>query len=81
MRGPLVLGPRCIAPAIVTALLLSQHRVLSRKTVRSRALCVGYDVRTWYATCSMALHSQCSKKRDPICTWTNGIAQHQLAGD
>ena len=42
--------------------LLSQHRVLSSKTVRPRApcgaRCIGHAVSTWSAVCSEAPHSQ-----------------------
>ena len=41
---------------------LSQHRVLSSKTVRPRApcgaRCIGHAVRTWSAVCSEAPHLQ-----------------------
>ena len=41
---------------------LSQHRVLSSKTVRPRApcgaRCIGHTVSTWSAVCSEAPHSQ-----------------------
>ena len=42
-------------------MLLSQHRVLSSKTVRPRAPCgahIGHPVSTWFAVCSEAPHSQ-----------------------
>ena len=42
--------------------LISQHRVLSSKTVRPRApcgaRCMGHAIRTWSAVCSAAPHSQ-----------------------
>ena len=60
---------------------LSQHRVSSSKTVRPRApcgaRCIGHAVRTWSAVCSEAPHSRFGERGDPICAWTNGIAQHQ----
>ena len=41
---------------------LSQHQVSSSKTVRPRApcgtRCIGHVVRTWFAVCSEATHSQ-----------------------
>ena len=47
---------------MLAVMLLSQHRVLSSKTVRSRApcdaRCIGYAVRTWSAVCLEAQHSQ-----------------------
>ena len=47
---------------MLAVLLLSQHRVLSSKTVRPRApcgaRCIGHAVSTWSAVCSEAPHSQ-----------------------
>ena len=47
---------------MLAVVLLSQHRVLSSKTVRPRApcgaRCIGYAVRTWFADCSKAPHTQ-----------------------
>ena len=47
---------------MLAVMLLSQHRVLSSKTVRPRApygaRCIGHAVRTWSAVCSEAPHSQ-----------------------
>ena len=47
---------------ILAVMLSSQHRVSSSKTVRPRApcgaRCIGYAVRTWFAVCSEAPHSQ-----------------------
>ena len=47
---------------MLAAVLLSQHRVLSSKTVRPRApcgaRCTGHAVSTWSAVCSEAPHSQ-----------------------
>ena len=47
---------------MLAVVLLSQHRVSSSKTVRSRApcgaRCIGHAVRTWSAVCSEAPHSQ-----------------------
>ena len=69
---------------MLAVMFLSQHRVSSSKTVRLRApcgaRCIGHAVRTWSAVCSKVPHSQSVKERDPICAWTNGIAQHQSAG-
>ena len=69
---------------MLAVMLLSQHRVLSSKTVRPcapcGARCIGRAVRTWSAVCSEAPHSQYGKEARPICAWTNGIAQHQSAG-
>ena len=47
---------------MLAVMLLSQHRALSSKTVRSRApcgaRCIGHAVSTWAAICSEAPHSQ-----------------------
>ena len=47
---------------MLAAVLLSQHRVSSSKTVRPRAPCgaryMGHAVSTWSAVCSEAPHSQ-----------------------
>ena len=47
---------------MLAVMLLSQHRVSSSKTVRSRApcgaRCIGHAVSTWSAVCSEAPHSQ-----------------------
>ena len=46
---------------MLAVMLLSQHRVSSSKTVRTRAPCgarfIGHAVRTWSAVCSAALQS------------------------
>ena len=77
---------------MLAVMLLSQHRVSSSKTVRPRASCgarcIGHAVRTWFAVCSERHTRNSVKERDPICAWTNGIAQcwtngiaqHQSAG-
>ena len=66
------------------AVVLSQHRVSSSKTVRPRAPC-GPDVQATLLVHGLRFvqrhHTRNSvKERDPICAWTNGIAQHQSAG-
>ena len=47
---------------MLAVMLLSQHQVLSFKTVRPRApcgsRCMGHAIRTWSAVCSAAPHSQ-----------------------
>ena len=47
---------------MLAVMLLSQHQVLSSKTVRPRApcgaRCIGHAVSTWSAVCSEAPHSQ-----------------------
>ena len=47
---------------MLAVVLLSQHRVLSSKTVRNHApcgaRCIGHAVSTWSAVCSEAPHSQ-----------------------
>ena len=69
---------------MLAVMSLSQHRVSSSETVRPRApcgaRCIGHAVSTWSAVCSEAPHSQFGEGARPICTWTNGIAQHQSAG-
>ena len=85
-RGFILLLPQIAAlpDQMLVVVLLSQHRVSSSKTVRPRApcgdRCTWQAVSTWSAVCSEALHSQSVKERDPICAWTNGIAQHQSEG-
>ena len=58
-RGFILLLPLNQMLAVV---LLSQHPVLSSKTVGPRApcaaRCIGHAVRTWSAVCSEAQHSQ-----------------------
>ena len=55
---------------MLAVMLLSQHRVSSSKTVRSRALCgawcMGHATRTWSAVCSAAPHSHFDEGAD-IC--------------
>ena len=50
---------------MLAVMVLSQHRVLSSKTVRPcapcGARCIGHTIRTWYAVCSMAPHLQFGK--------------------
>ena len=69
---------------MLAVVLLSQHRISSSKTVRPRApcnaRCIEHGVSTWSTVCSEAPHSQFGEGADPICAWTNGIAQHQPAG-
>ena len=52
----------CCLNQMLAMMLLTQHRVLSSKTVRPRApcgaRCIGHAVRTWSAVCSEAPHSQ-----------------------
>ena len=54
---------------MLAVVLLSQHRVLSSKTVRPCAACdaryIGYAVRTWSAVCSEAPHSQFDEGERP----------------
>ena len=40
---------------------------------------IGHAVSTWSAVCTLATRNLV-KERDPICAWTNGIAQHQSEG-
>ena len=52
----------CCPDQMLAVMLLSQHRVLSSKTVRPSALsgsrCMGHAIRTWSAVCSAVPHSQ-----------------------
>ena len=54
---------------MLAVVLLSQHRVWSSKTVRTRApcgaQCIGHAVRTWSMVCSDAPHSQFGKRARP----------------
>ena len=54
---------------MLEVMLLSQHRVLSSKTVRPRApcdaRCMGHATRTWSAVCSAALHLQFGERARP----------------
>ena len=54
---------------MLAVVLLSQHRVLSSKTVRPRApcgaQCIGYAVSTWSAVCSEMQHSQFGDEARP----------------
>ena len=54
---------------MLAAMLLSQHRVSSSKTVRPRApcgaRCMGHIVSTWSAVCSEAPHSQLGEGARP----------------
>ena len=55
---------------MLAVMVLSQHRVLSSKTVRPRApcgaRCIEHAVSTWSAVCSEAPHSLLVKERDPF---------------
>ena len=62
---------------MLAVMLLSQHRVLSSKTVRLRApcgaRCIGHAVSTWSGVCSEAPHSQFGEGAKPhLCMdeWT-----------
>ena len=54
---------------MLAVMLLSQHRVLSSKTIRLRApcgaRCIGHAVSTWSVVCSEAPHSQFSEGARP----------------
>ena len=60
--------PHCL-DQMLAVMSLSQHRVLSSKTIRPRvpcgARCIGHTVSTWSAVCSEALHSQFSEGARP----------------
>ena len=85
-RGSILLLPQTAAlpGSDAGSGVISRNRVSSSKSVRLRApcgaRCIGYAVGTWSAVCSEAPHRNSVKERDPICAWTNGIAQHQSAG-
>ena len=70
---------------MLAVVLLSQHRVSIAQTVRPRApcsaRCMGYVIRTWSAICSGVPRSQFGEGARAFCVWTDGIAQHQSAGD
>ena len=67
-RGFILLLPQT-AELPESVVLLSQHRVLSSKTVRPRApcgaRCIGHAVRIWFAVCSEAPHSQFGEEERP----------------
>ena len=69
---------------MLTVMLLSQPCILSSKIVRPRApcgaRCMGQAVRTWSGFVQGRHTRNSIKERDPIYSWTNGIAQHQSAG-
>ena len=54
---------------MLAVMLLSQHRILSSKTIRPRApcgaQCIGHAVNTWSVVCSEAPHSQFGKGARP----------------
>ena len=69
---------------MLAVVLLSQHRVSSSKTVRSRApygaRCIGHAVRTWSAVCSEAPHSQFGEGARPhLCMdeWNRPTPVHR----
>ena len=61
--------PLCCPDQTLAMMLLSQHRVSSSKTVRSRAPrgapCMGHAIRMWSAVCLEALHSQFAEGARP----------------
>ena len=69
---------------MLAVMLLSQHRVSSSKTVRPRspcgARCIGHLLVHGLRFVQRRHTRNSVKERDPICAWTNGIAQHQSAG-
>ena len=54
---------------MLAVVLLSQHQVLSSKTIRPHApcgaRCIEHAVSTWFAVCSEVLHSQFSEEARP----------------
>ena len=69
---------------MLVVISLSQHRVSSSKTVRTRApcgaRCIAHAVSNGLRFAQRRHIPNSVKERDPICAWTNGIAQHQSAG-
>ena len=69
---------------MLAVMLLSQHQVLSSKTVRPRApgsaRCIGHAVRTCLQFVQRRHIRNSVKERDPICAWMNGIAQQSAGG-
>ena len=68
---------------MLAVMLLSQHRVLSSKTVRPRTLCgaqcIRHAVSTWSADCSEAPHSQFDEGARPhLCMdkWNHPTPVH-----
>ena len=59
--------------------VIIKHPTMSLMTCSMQAM--GHAVKTWSVVRSMAPHSQFGKRARPHCAWTNGIAQHQYAGD
>ena len=79
---------------MLEVMLLSQHQVLSSKTVRPRApcgaRCMGHAIKTWSAVSSAAPHSQFGEKARPhLCmdkwnlptTVLKQLSSTQAAGD
>ena len=68
---------------MLAVVLLSQHRVSSSKTARPRtpcsARCIGHALVHGLRFAKRRPTRNSVKERDPICAWTNGIAQHQSA--
>ena len=74
----------CVGQVLVV-IVLSQHQVLSSRTVGPRAPC-GAWCKLWAALLRYGLQfvqwrytRNPVKERDHICAWTNKIAQHQSA--
>ena len=69
---------------MLAVMLLSQHRVLSSKTVGPRApygaRCMGTLLERGQRLIQMRPTRNSVKERDPICGWTNRIVQQQSAG-
>ena len=77
-------GPLHCLNQMLAVVLLSQHRVLSSKTVRTfapcDARCIGHAVRTWSAACSEAPHSQFGEEVRPhLCMdeWNRSTPVHR----
>ena len=67
---------------MLAVMLLSQHRVLSSKTIKPRApcgaQCIGHAVRTWSAVCSCIYYIsvvQTLARRGNLCGPRNNFAQ------
>ena len=72
--------PGLYAGCDVIGWLLSQHQVSSSKTVRPHAPCGARCMQQLERGLRFVRRNRISvKRRNPICAWTNEIAQHQSA--
>ena len=81
-RANFTLFPGYCPNEMLAVLLLSQHRVSSFKMVRPRAPCGARYMGTLLERGLPRRRTRnLVKEGNPICAWTNGIAQHQSAGN